>query len=219
MFDVTNELTNRSTWTSQFFLPSPSSFLKPLYIYAPLTTFCRVYNVLLESRQTVYRETAREGGREEESVSGFQLILEDFIGHVQAIPAQVVSLVSYRPPSPSSPFFRLRLSRSVSPGQSYLQVGSQKLTLLILSGYASPHSQDGLYNRPFGLPTTAADQLGAGGSIARDWWGQSARGALLSGASISGYWRNGEVLVPLHLSIWNHLFSYRCSRNRSDLHL
>ncbi len=56
-------------------LPRFSSPAPPIPVVphiSPATTFSGVYNVLRESQQAVYRETAREGGREGESVSGFQ---------------------------------------------------------------------------------------------------------------------------------------------------
>lgn len=55
-------------------LPRFSSLAPPLLLVlyiSPFTTFCRVYNVLPESHQAVYRERPREEERERKSVSGF----------------------------------------------------------------------------------------------------------------------------------------------------
>ena len=65
MFDVTQRGTNQCTWTYSCLSPSSSPFHGPLYI-SPATTFSRVYNVL----------PGGEGGREGESVSGFQRWLD-----------------------------------------------------------------------------------------------------------------------------------------------
>lgn len=198
--------------------PRFSSLAPPLpkvpYI-SQTTTFSRVYNVLPQSQQAVYRDTAREGGREGESVSGFQRWLRSprfshsCSSHFSSL-TQASFLLSF---SAFLCFFLLLQARADYERDPRGQRCSW------VSGSSSPHHQDGLYYGPPGLPNPVPDQLGAGGSVSGGRWCQSAWGALLSGASLAGHWGHGEVLVPLHLSLWNHLFGDRCSRNGCDLQL
>lgn len=67
------------------------------------------------------------------------------------------------------------------------------------------------------MPKLVPDRLGAGGS--GEQWGQSARGSLLLGASVAGHWRNGEVLVSLHLPVWDNFSGHWHRRDGSDLQL
>lgn len=95
---------------------------------SPVTTFSTVYNVLPESQQAVYRETAREEGRERESVSGFQRWLRSI--HPTRC-SHCTSLVSFRPPSPFSVSLisTILCICSVPPGQNWLETGFKRPTL------------------------------------------------------------------------------------------
>lgn len=169
------------------------------------------------NRQCTEKEPEREGEKGKVWVD-FSADLDAFIWHTPAIPAPVISPDSCRPPSPFSVSLPLSVSLFLQARADY-QCDSRGQHCSLGSGSISPHLQDGLYNRPPGVPASAPEQLGAGGSGPGSWWSQSTWGALLSGASVPGHWRNGEVLVPLHLSLWNHLFGHWCGRNGSDLHL
>lgn len=174
------------------------------------TTFSRVYNVLPRIQQAACRDTVTKGGREGESVSGFQRWLGSLhltrAGH-----------------SCSSPFFQsLFLPFFVACCFSRLRTDYKQVlrSCSLVTGSSSPRHRDGLYYRPPGLSNPAPVQLGTGGGpVPGGWRCQSAWGALLSWASVTGHWGHGEVLVPLHLSLWNHFFGDRCSRNGCNLHL
>lgn len=81
------------------------------------------------------------------------------------------------------------------------------------------HHRDGLYNRASGMPNPVSDRLRAGSSVSGGRRRQSARGALLPGAPVAGHRGHGEVLVPLHLPLRNHLFGDWCRGYGRDLQL
>lgn len=191
------------------FLPSPSPPHSPLYI-------SRQY--VQQSVQCAAREQA--GSVQRNSQTGRERRECEWISALTHKPSsdtvQLFLLRSFHW-SPVDLFSFFYLFLLLQTRADYKRNSSQQHCSLV-SG-TGPHHQDGLYIGPLGLPTSVPGQLRAGGPVAGCWWCQSSWSALLSGAPVSGHWRHGEILVPLHLSVWNHLLGDWCSRNGCDLHL
>lgn len=168
------------------------------------TTLSRVYNVLPQSQQAEPEEADR--GKVAVDFSASSDTLQPFLQFH-------ISFFFFSPLCLSFSFFLFFQPTA----ENQRDKRSQSCSLAWGSG--SCQHQNGLHYQPPNLREPAPDQLWAGSSVPGGWCCQSAWGALLAGASVAGHRGHGEVLVPLHLSLWNHLFGDRHSRDRCHLHL